>query len=354
MSSSANTGFFIGAEISLVFWLPGPQLASNTANAIGAKTREMFLRVEWNKFLYIIKTVIVLVYQRKVEKLYQMASNCALYIVATPIGNLDDLSIRAKKILQSVDLIAAEDTRYTRRLLEHYAIDTRTIAYHEHSSDAQTNALLSEIEGGKSIALVSDAGTPLISDPGYPLVSEARNRGVRVVPVVGACALIAALSASGLPSDHFCFEGFLPSKKGARRSALSALKNESRTLVFYEAPHRIQACLADAAEIFGEGREAVLARELTKTFETFIPGTIATIQAVIANDPMQLKGEMVMMFRGKKIDAKTAILDAEAERVLKLLMVELPTNKAAALAAKITGIEKRQLYDHAVSLKNEV
>jgi 16S rRNA (cytidine1402-2'-O)-methyltransferase len=271
-----------------------------------------------------------------------------LYIVATPIGNLEDMSVRARRILGEVDLVAAEDTRHSRRLLDHFGIRATLIALHEHNERVKTQELIAELEHGRSIAVISDAGTPLISDPGFDLVRAARAAGVRVVPVPGPSAVIAALSASGLPSDRFAFEGFPPTKSAARRAVLERLVNEPRTLIFYETPHRIAESLEDMAAVFGSERGAVLAREITKQFETIRGGTLEELARWVASDPDQQRGEIVVLVRGAA--PVGASLDAEAERVLRLLLAELPLKQAANLAAKITGVKKNVLYHHALTL----
>lgn len=275
-----------------------------------------------------------------------MASDAVLYVVATPIGNLADMVPRAVTILQSVALIAAEDTRHSRRLLDHFDIRTRCVAYHDHSGPGELAMLLGELQAGRSVALISDAGTPLVSDPGYRLVDAALNAGIAVVPVPGACAAIAALSAAGLPTDRFVFEGFLPAKTGARQQRLEALRGESRTLVFYEAPHRLLETLADMRQVFGGDRVAVLARELTKLHETIHRSPLVDLQAWVAADSNQTRGECVVLVQGA---AEAEGLSADSERVLRLLLDELPLKQAAALAAKITGEKKNELYQLALS-----
>lgn len=267
----------------------------------------------------------------------------ALYVVATPIGNLADMVPRAIEVLQTVQVIAAEDTRHSLRLLEHFHIRTPLVAYHDHSDSQRTGQLVQRLLAGDSVALISDAGTPLVSDPGYQLVAAARAAGVRVVPVPGACALIAALSASGLPSDRFGFEGFLPAKQAGRLARLESLAARTDTLIFYEAPHRVLACLQDMAQSFGAGRQLVLARELTKTFETFLAGTLADIIGRVAADSNQQRGEIVLLVRGAEARTSQA-LDDEACRVMGLLAAELPPKKAAGLAEQITGVKKKDLY----------
>ena len=277
-----------------------------------------------------------------------MNASGTLYVVATPIGNLDDISARALRVLREVALIAAEDTRHSARLLQHFGIATPLVACHEHNEREQGSRLVQRLLAGEDLALVSDAGTPLISDPGYHLVRNARAAGVRVVPVPGACALIAALSASGLPSDRFVFEGFLPARSGARRQRLQALVEESRTLIFYEAPHRLLESLGDMRELLGGERPAVLARELTKTFETIKGAPLAELHDWVAADANQQRGECVLLVEGWQAPEGEAALSAEALRVLDLLLTELPLKRAAALAAEITGVRKNLLYQEAL------
>ena len=271
-----------------------------------------------------------------------------LYVVATPIGNLGDISIRARDILAGVDCIAAEDTRHSSRLLQHYGINTHCVALHEHNERKVTDKLLQQVQDGQNLALISDAGTPLLSDPGYHLVKEARSRGISVVPVPGACALIAALSASGLPTDCFHFDGFLPVKSGARCKQLAALKNYIGTLIFYESPHRIEETIQDMLTVFGAKREVVLARELTKTYETIHGDTLGALSTWLAEDPNQRKGEMVILVHGAEKQDESEIT-LEAERILGILQRDLPVKQAAALTAEITGIKKNRLYQHAIA-----
>ena len=271
-----------------------------------------------------------------------------LYVVATPIGNLDDMSARALKVLADVALIAAEDTRHSIRLLQHFGIDTPLAACHEHNERDEGGRFLTKLLAGENVALVSDAGTPLISDPGYHLVRQARAAGVSVVPVPGACALIAALSAAGLPSDRFIFEGFLPAKQAGRRARLEQVKEEPRTLIFYEAPHRILECLEDMELVFGGERPALLARELTKTFETLKGLPLAELRAFVAGDSNQRRGECVVLVGGWSPPEGEQAISAEAQRVLDLLLAELPLKRAAALAAEITGVRKNLLYQVAL------
>lgn len=273
-----------------------------------------------------------------------------LFVVATPIGNLGDMVPRAVDVLHAVDLIAAEDTRHSGRLLNHLGIDTPLKPYHDHGDDRQMTRILDILSSGQKVALISDAGTPLISDPGFKLVREARSMGFRVTPIPGPCALIAALSASGLPSDRFSFEGFPPHKSSARIKKFESLVSDGHTLVFYESPHRIVDTLADMVTVFGGHREMVMARELTKTYETFLSGSLAEVHQQVIADQNQQKGEIVLILRGA--DERDLSTDnVEQDRVLTLLMAELPLKQAAALAAKITGGQKNALYQRALELK---
>lgn len=278
----------------------------------------------------------------------------SLYVVATPIGNLDDISARALTILRSVALIAAEDTRHSARLMQHFGIGTPLAACHEHNERDQGGRFLARLLAGDDVALISDAGTPLISDPGYHLVRQARAAGVAVVPVPGACALIAALSAAGLPSDRFIFEGFLPAKAAGRRARLEQVKEEPRTLIFYEAPHRILECLQDMQAVFGDERPALLARELTKTFETLKGMPLAELAAWVAADSNQQRGECVVLVAGWQGPEGEEAVSAEAMRVLNLLLAEMPLKRAAALAAEITGVRKNLLYQVALEQQKDV
>lgn len=271
-----------------------------------------------------------------------------LYVVATPIGNLDDMSARALKVLADVALIAAEDTRHSIRLLQHFGIDTPLAACHEHNERDEGGRFVGKLLAGEDVALVSDAGTPLISDPGYHLVRQARAAGVSVVPVPGACALIAALSAAGLPSDRFIFEGFLPARQAGRLARLEQVREEPRTLIFYEAPHRILECLEDMETVFGGERPALLARELTKTFETLKGLPLAELRAFVAGDSNQQRGECVVLVGGWSAPEGEQAISSEAQRVLDLLLAELPLKRAAALASEITGVRKNLLYQRAL------
>ncbi|MCR6686436.1 16S rRNA (cytidine(1402)-2'-O)-methyltransferase [Pseudoxanthomonas sp.] len=266
----------------------------------------------------------------------------ALHVVATPIGNLGDLSPRAQQVLRDVAAICAEDTRRSGQLLAHFGIGTPLLALHEHNEQQLAQRLVARLLAGESLALVSDAGTPLVSDPGYRLVKAAREAGVKVSPVPGPSALIAALSVAGLPSDRFAFEGFLPAKASARRERLAELAGEPRTLVFYESSHRIEESLADLAAAFGGERPAVLARELTKLFETVLNGSLADLHARVVADPDQRKGEFVLVVQGVGEDADARL--AEGRRVHAILARQLPPSAAAKLAAEITGAPRKALY----------
>ena len=270
-----------------------------------------------------------------------------LYVVATPIGNLGDMVPRAVETLQTVALIAAEDTRHSSRLLSHFDIKTPCIAYHDHSDEARVEQLVKRLLAGESIALISDAGTPLVSDPGYRLVRSARQAGVQVVPIPGACAMIAALSAAGLPSDRFAFEGFLPAKQVARCAQLQSLAADPRTLIFYEAPHRILETLQDMVQVFGPEREVVIAREITKTFETIKGDQVGALAAWVEGDSNQQRGEIVLLVHGAPKIENGAITQ-EQIHIMTVLLEELPVKQAAAIGAKLTGLKKNFLYDWAL------
>ncbi len=265
-----------------------------------------------------------------------------LHIVATPIGNLGDLSPRALEVLRAVDAICAEDTRHTRRLLAHFGIERPLLAVHEHNEDDIASKLVARLLAGESLALVSDAGTPLVSDPGFRLVRAAREAGIKVSPVPGACAFVAALSVAGLASDRFVFEGFLPAKASARRERLASLASEPRTLVFYESAHRIEDALADCVAAFGADRPAVLARELTKLFETVLDGTLGELQAAVESDENQRKGEFVLLVQGAGEDADAKV--AEGRRLYAKLCEHLKPSQAAKLAAELSGAPRKALY----------
>ncbi|MGF1789511.1 16S rRNA (cytidine(1402)-2'-O)-methyltransferase [Photobacterium profundum] len=271
-----------------------------------------------------------------------MVDVATLYIVPTPIGNLADITHRALDVLANVDLIAAEDTRHTSRLLSHFSISTRTFALHDHNEQQKADYLIEKLQAGTSIALVSDAGTPLISDPGYHLVNRCRQAGVKVVPLPGPCAVITALSGAGLPSDRFSFEGFLPPKSKGRRDTFQSLADDERTLIFYESPHRITDSLADMLAVLGPERQVVLARELTKTYETIHGAPLGELIDWLSEDSNRVRGEMVVLVAGHR-KAKDD-LPSEALRTVALLVKELPLKKAAALAAEIHGVKKNALY----------
>lgn len=278
------------------------------------------------------------------------SSKGTLYVVATPIGNLGDLSSRARDVLASVALIAAEDTRHSSRLLRHLGIDCPMMSLHEHNEASRVEPLLARLEAGEDVALISDAGTPLISDPGFVLVRALRERDVQVIPVPGPCALVAALSASGLPTDRFLFAGFLPVKGGARRTRLETLVQRGETLVFYESPHRIRDTLADLAAVFGE-RRLVLARELTKTFETFLDGSAASLLETLDADPDQARGEFVIMVEGAEETGRDSA-EVEGRQLLEAMLGEgVGVKQVAAVAAKLLGGRKKAWYDMALSLK---
>lgn len=270
------------------------------------------------------------------------ATAATLYVVATPIGNVGDLSPRALDVLKSVSAICAEDTRHTRQLLARLGVEKPLVALHEHNEDALAERLVARLQAGESLALVSDAGTPLVSDPGYRLVRAARVAGVRVSPLPGPCAFVAALSAAGLPSDRFVFEGFLPAKAGARRERLQQLAAETRTLAFYESAHRIEEALADMALAFGGDRPAVVARELTKLFETILDGNLADLQARVAADPNQRKGEFVVLVHGAPDVADARLV--EGRRLYAVLGQHLPPSTAAKIAADLSGAPRKALY----------
>lgn len=274
-----------------------------------------------------------------------------LYIVATPIGNLGDVSARALQILKQVDLIAAEDTRHSGGFLNHYSISTSMTAYHDHNEAHASGKLIAMLEQGKNIALISDAGTPLIADPGFSLVQKVRERGLQAVSVPGACAIITALAASGLPTDRFSFEGFLPAKQEARRKRLASLLTCSQTLIFYEAPHRILATFEALKTVFGGQRKAVLARELTKRYETYLSGTLDDICGQLYADLNQQRGEMVILLHGAEECDDQQQIDQRADAILQILVDEdLPVKQVSVIAAKITGMKKNYLYGRALRL----
>ena len=271
-----------------------------------------------------------------------------LFIVATPIGNREDISQRALSILSEVDQIAAEDTRHSNALLRFYGISTQTISLHEHNEDKRVAWLVEQMEQGLTLALISDAGTPLISDPGYRLVHAAQIAGIQIIPVPGANAAITALSAAGLPTDRFIFEGFLPAKAGSRRNHLKALIDESRTLVFYESSHRIVESLQDMHDTFGPQRDAALARELTKKFETIKTAPLVELLKWVFSDADQQRGEFVVLVRG--CDDSSSELGEISVKAMRVLAKQLPLRQASKLAAQISGKPRRELYQWA--LKN--
>lgn len=278
-----------------------------------------------------------------------------LYIVATPIGNLADITLRALEVLRNVAFIAAEDTRHSHKLLAYYGITTRLMALHEHNEWQQCAKIVQLLQEGQDIALISDAGTPLISDPGYHLVAAVQAEKLRVSPIPGACAAIAALSAAGLPTDKFFFEGFLPAKSQQRQHRLQALADQPYTLIFYEAPHRIKATVHDLVTIFGRDRTVVLARELTKTYETIRRTSLAELESWILQDEQQQRGEIVLLVAGhtpveSSEETKTTL---EPLTVLQTLLTELPVKQAASLTSKLTGGNKNWLYQQALLMKKE-
>lgn len=273
-----------------------------------------------------------------------------LYIIATPIGNLADMTERAITTLQEVDIIYAEDTRHSKKLLHHFSITTPIKPMHEHNERQQIEQILRAIQQGQNIAIISDAGTPLISDPGYPIVASAQSAGMRVSPVPGACAAIAALSASGLSSHKFTFEGFLPAKKESRIKALEKYNEVDHVVIFYESPHRIIDTLKDMMQIFGEDRKLCFARELTKQFETIHLATIKAIVNLVESDINQQKGEIVLIL-DKTENINTSV--SEATTLLKILLQELSASQACKIAAKLTGMKKKMLYDIAMNLQGK-
>lgn len=279
-------------------------------------------------------------------------ANGNLYIVATPIGNLNDITLRAIEVLKQVDLIAAEDTRHSRKLLDAFAIETRLTSVHDHNEADRANYLCGLLAQGQDIALISDAGTPLISDPGYRLVRAVREAGFEVVTIPGPCAAVAALSVAGLPTDRFLFVGFLPAKQQARRTALEILQGESATLVFYESPKRIIETLQDMAQVFGAEREAAIAKELTKAFETVKTATLEALLVWLQEDEHRQRGEFVVLVKGREALSGEILIDAKVLRAVELAREHMPLKKACALVSELTGVAKNQLYDAALKQSN--
>ena len=269
-----------------------------------------------------------------------------LYIVATPIGNLQDITQRALEAFAQVDLIAAEDTRHSGLLLSHYGIKKPFFALHDHNEQEKAYLLVEKLKQGTNIALISDAGTPLISDPGFHLVRQCREAGIKVVPLPGACAAITALCASGIASDRFCFEGFLPAKTKARKDKLEQVVNEERTLIFYESTHRILDTLEDMQTVLGEKRYVVLAREITKTWETITGDKIQSLRNWLSDDPNRTKGEMVLIVEGKPKSNNEEEISPQAIKALILISKELPLKKAAAIVSELYGYKKNALYQY--------
>ncbi len=275
-----------------------------------------------------------------------------LYVVATPIGHRDDITLRALAVLREVTTIFAEDTRHSGQLLSSYGINTPLQALHDHNETQRIDSVMNALQRGDSVALISDAGTPLISDPGYKLVQQLRERQLKVVPIPGASAIITALSAAGLATDRFSFEGFLPPKSAARRTRLEALKQRHETLVFYEAPHRIVECLVDMCASFADDRRAVLCRELTKTFETFLSGTLAQLVARVKADHDQQRGEMVILIEGAK-EEELATDDVAMQNIIGILMAQqLSTRQVVEITEQITGLPHKKVYRAALDMKD--
>jgi 16S rRNA (cytidine1402-2'-O)-methyltransferase len=278
-----------------------------------------------------------------------VAAGGVLYVIATPIGNLGDLPPRAREALATASVVAAEDTRHTGQLLHALGLERPLVSLHEHNEAARADELVARVAGGEVVALVSDAGTPLVSDPGFLVVRAARRAGLRVSPIPGPCAAVAALACAGLPSDRFCFEGFLPARAAARQARLETLATEARTLVLYEAPQRIEASLADLAKVLGPDREATVARELTKLHETLYHGTLGELAALAGTEPNLARGEIVIVVAGAPAAAAEATPDVD--RVLRILLAELPVSQAATLAAAITGARRNDCYGRALALR---
>lgn len=272
-----------------------------------------------------------------------------LYLVATPIGNLADITQRAISVLDQVDIIAAEDTRHSQRLLTHLGIKSKLVAYHEHNEERSTPKLLADLESGKSIALISDAGTPLISDPGYRLVTQAHDHEIKIVPIPGVCAAIAALSVAGLATDSFSFEGFPPAKHGARLHFFEPYAKQRQTLIFYVSCHKIIETLKDMATVFGGDRRVTFAREITKTFETIKRADLSTLVDWVESDENQRKGEIVLIVEGKMVDE---VDSSQLDNYLSILLAELPVKQSVNLVVKMTGENKNDVYKRALELKS--
>ena len=286
--------------------------------------------------------------ENKTDQQRSFVSPGTLYLVATPIGNLADITQRAISVLGQVDIIAAEDTRHSQRLLSYLGIKSKLLAYHEHNEDRMTPKLLDELASGKSVALISDAGTPLISDPGYRLVTQGHDNEIDIVPVPGVCAAITALSAAGLATDSFTFEGFPPAKQGARLNFLEPLAEQSRTMIFYISCHRIVETLKDMQSVFGENRRATFARELTKTFETIKRAELSDLVNWVEADDNQRKGEIVLVVEGKEAQAAD---NKQIDHYLSVLLAELPVKQSVSLVVKMTGENKNEIYKRALELK---
>jgi 16S rRNA (cytidine1402-2'-O)-methyltransferase len=287
---------------------------------------------------------------------YKRVNQGTLFVVATPIGNLDDLSPRARQVLSDADLIAAEDTRHTGRLLSHFGIKSRQIALHDHNEETALAGIIADLEDGKSVALVSDAGTPLISDPGFRLLRAAHDAGIRVSPIPGPSAVVAALSVCGLPVDEFCFTGFLPGKKAARQKKLQALVGESRTMIFYESVHRIVETIEDLNEVFGAERQVFIGRELTKLHEQCVRTDLRSAAAMLADGRIALRGEFVLVVAGCAAVAGP-LVEISTEHLLRMLTEALPGKQAVVIAASLSGQSKNDLYRQMLALnadKNNV
>ena len=276
-----------------------------------------------------------------------------LFVVATPIGNRDDLSPRARQVLEEADLIAAEDTRRTGRLLSHFGIKTRQMALHEHNEESLVPGLIGKLNEGQSIALVSDAGTPLISDPGYRLLRAAHEQGIDVSPVPGASAVIAALSVAGLPTDRFCFEGFLPAKKSARQGRLAKLRQETRTIVFFESVHRIAECLSDLVKAFGPDRHAFIGREITKLHEQCVSGTLEELKRMTDDGRISIKGEFVLVLEGQRAN-ETSVVNIDINQLLQEITAVLPGSQAVDVVASLTGRGRNEVYRQMLALRGDV